>query len=291
MNEQTPLVTVIINCFNGETYIREAIDSVINQTYKNWELVFWDNQSTDSTAEIVKTYDDKRIKYYYAPSHTTLGEARNLAVNKANGLYINFLDADDIWMPSKLEKQIELLDPGICEVVYTQFDIKFEGKDNSDSNMLEYYQGLKRYRPNAKLSTYENLLYRNWIIFSSVLFNKKLFLSVGGVNPNFKQNEDYELLLKFSLKTNIKVVEEELVQYRIHTSNNSSKNDMSYIEENRIIFNNLPKSNELKNAKYRNEVRCAIYYFRNKKFVKAIIHFFSYGSIKELFNLIWLKKI
>ena len=64
MERKNPLVSVIINCYNGEKYLREAIDSVIAQTYSNWEIIFWDNQSTDSSAEIVKSYNDDRIKYY-----------------------------------------------------------------------------------------------------------------------------------------------------------------------------------------------------------------------------------
>ena len=98
--EHSPLISIIINCFNGERFLREAIDSVIAQTYSNWELIFWDNQSTDSTANIVRSYHDDRIRYFYAPEHTSLGEARNLALEKANGVYIGFLDSDDKWLPS-----------------------------------------------------------------------------------------------------------------------------------------------------------------------------------------------
>jgi glycosyltransferase involved in cell wall biosynthesis len=76
MTEQ-PLVSVIMNCCNGEKYLQEAIDSVLAQTYKNWEIVFWDNQSIDDTAQIAKSYDDPRIKYHRSESFTPLGEARN----------------------------------------------------------------------------------------------------------------------------------------------------------------------------------------------------------------------
>ena len=65
--ETLPLMSILMNCFNGEKYLREAIDSVTEQTYTNWELIFWDNQSTDNSASIVKSYNDPRIKYYYAP--------------------------------------------------------------------------------------------------------------------------------------------------------------------------------------------------------------------------------
>ena len=75
-----PLVSVIINCFNGEMYLREALNSVIAQTYKNWEIIFWDNKSEDKSAEIFKSYVDKRFQYFYANEHTSLYKARNLAI-------------------------------------------------------------------------------------------------------------------------------------------------------------------------------------------------------------------
>ena len=102
-----PLVSVVINCFNGEKYLRQAIDSVINQTYKNWELIFWDNQSKDDTAKIFKSYKNPKLKYFYSPEHTTLYKARNLAMKNCKGEFISFLDSDDWWVPEKLEKQIK----------------------------------------------------------------------------------------------------------------------------------------------------------------------------------------
>ena len=72
---------MIMNCFNGDTYLKEAIDNVISQTYKNWKIIFWDNQPSDKSAEIVNSYDDISIKCFYAPTHTVLGEARNTATS------------------------------------------------------------------------------------------------------------------------------------------------------------------------------------------------------------------
>src|SRR5690349_15614731 len=105
-----PLVSVIMNCFNGEKYLRHAIDSVLSQSYKNFEIIFWDNQSTDRSAEIFKSYTDTRLKYFYAPKHTWLYEARNYAIQKASGQFIAFLDSDDWWETHKLEKQISLFE-------------------------------------------------------------------------------------------------------------------------------------------------------------------------------------
>ena len=142
---EKPLVSVIINCYNGEKYLREAIDSVIAQTYENWELVFWDNQSTDSTCSIVESYKDPRIHYFYAPKHTPLGEARNLAVEKANGEYINFLDADDVWSANKLAEQVKLIDPVKVGVIFTPLCIILEKEQKLYKKMYRYFLYLEKY--------------------------------------------------------------------------------------------------------------------------------------------------
>lgn len=113
---KAPMVSVIINCYNSERFLREAIDSVIAQTFQDWELIFWDNQSTDGSVEIVKSYDDSRITYYYAPEHTNLGQGRINALEKANCEWVSYLDADDHWFPTKLEKQISLTEIGRAHV-------------------------------------------------------------------------------------------------------------------------------------------------------------------------------
>jgi len=101
-----PLVSIIMNCYNGEAYLHESIKSILSQTYKNWELIFWDNKSEDKSAEIFKSYDDKRFQYFYANEHTSLYKARNLAIEKSKGDFISFLDTDDLWDKDKLELQI-----------------------------------------------------------------------------------------------------------------------------------------------------------------------------------------
>ena len=109
MMEDKPLVSIIVNCYNGEKYLRETIDSILNQTYHNYEVIFWDNQSTDSTASIIKSYKNERFNFYYAPKHTTLGEARNLALDKIKGQFLTFLDSDDVWERDFLEKAVGVL--------------------------------------------------------------------------------------------------------------------------------------------------------------------------------------
>ena len=95
--QKKPLVSVVINCFNGEKYLEECLSSIINQTYDNWEVIFWDNQSRDNSKKIFEKFNDKRFKYYLSPRHTFLYEARDLAIKESKGDFIAFCDVDDFW--------------------------------------------------------------------------------------------------------------------------------------------------------------------------------------------------
>ena len=124
---ESPLVSIIMNCYNGGKYLQEALDSIINQTYKNWELIFWDNQSTDDSENIVLSYNDHRIRYFYSKKHTILYEARNLAIEKSIGEYLAFLDVDDFWDSTKLEKQMRAFSKNSeVAIVYSNFYFKKE---------------------------------------------------------------------------------------------------------------------------------------------------------------------
>ena len=118
-----PLISVIVNCYNGETFLRDTIKSILNQSYKNFEIIFWDNQSTDQSASIYKNFKDERLKYYYAKKHTSLYEARNLAIKKAKGKYIAFIDTDDLWVKNKLLLQIKKFKNEKVGLVYSNYYI------------------------------------------------------------------------------------------------------------------------------------------------------------------------
>ena len=112
MNKQfsnQPLVSIIMNCYNGEDYLCESIESVLSQTYKKWELIFIDNNSSDNSKKILYEYKDKRIFYFKSKKTLNLGRARQLAFNKCRGDFITFLDTDDLWSKNKLKIQINKL--------------------------------------------------------------------------------------------------------------------------------------------------------------------------------------
>ena len=104
-----PLVSVIINCRNGEKYLKKCITSVIKQKYKNWEIIFFDNDSKDKSKNILNLYKNRRIRYFKSNKLLKLYHARNIAISKAKGSYITFLDVDDWWLKNKLFEQIKLL--------------------------------------------------------------------------------------------------------------------------------------------------------------------------------------
>ena len=104
--QKKPLVSIIMNCLNGSKYLNEAIKSVLDQTYRNWEIIFFDNNSTDQSHLILQKYSEKRIKYFKSKITHTLYKARNLAIKKSKGDLIAFLDVDDWWTKDKLKKQV-----------------------------------------------------------------------------------------------------------------------------------------------------------------------------------------
>ena len=117
VSEILPVVSVIMNCYNGERYLQEAIDSVYTQTFSDWEIILWDDASKDRTAEIAKSYDEK-LRYFKGEKATALGQARNWAIDKARGEFIAFLDQDDVWLCDKLSKQIPIFeDPAVGIVI------------------------------------------------------------------------------------------------------------------------------------------------------------------------------
>ena len=155
-----------MNCYNGEKYIREAVDSVINQTYENWELIFWDNQSIDSSKKIFQNFKDNRLKYFYAKEHTTLYQARNLACKKASGEYLAFLDCDDFWYENFLSSR----------------DNFFQNKyfDYSYSNSYYYFEKSKRRSLLTKKKLKNGKIYdfldKEYLVtISSLILKKKIF--------------------------------------------------------------------------------------------------------------------
>ena len=120
MKKNNPLISVIVNCHNGEKFLISSIKSILKQSYKNFEVIFCDNQSKDKSIAIVRKFKDKRIKIFKTKKLMKLYEARNFAIKKAKGYFISFLDVDDIWIANKLKDQVNLFNKdGKLVLVYS----------------------------------------------------------------------------------------------------------------------------------------------------------------------------
>ncbi|HTJ10971.1 MAG TPA: glycosyltransferase [Dinghuibacter sp.] len=282
----TPLVSVIMNCYNSSEYLKEAIDSVVSQTYQHWEIIFWDNQSTDKSAEIFKGYADNRFRYFYAERHTPLSEGRNLAIARATGEYLAFLDCDDLWAPEKLEAQMAFFtkNPEVG-IVYTPFEILL----NSDSQEVAGYNAMflrLRYEGHGPEDIYRRLLFKNYIIFSSVVLRKSVFDRTDGFSDDYRQNEDYEILLKCARLSLGACTAAHLVRYRLHASNNTLKNDERNFLETRSIYAGLPRDKYVTEAISRNEVRFGLYRLIYQKRIDGLKLFFQRHSLRMLYQIL-----
>ena len=137
-----PLVSVIINCHNGEQYLNQCIQSIINQTYKNLEIIFWDNNSADESLKIVSQFVDKRIKVFKTNKKLDLGTSRNKAIQKSSGDLITFLDVDDWYLPEKINLQVKIFeekkDVGLVFTNYYHYnDISKKKKNFKLSNFKQ----------------------------------------------------------------------------------------------------------------------------------------------------------
>lgn len=243
--DHQPLVSVIMNCYNGEKYLREAIDSVLAQTYQNWEIVFWDNQSTDRSAEIFKSYSDRRFRYFRAPEHTVLGQARNLSVEQARGEWIAFLDSDDLWLPEKLVKQTTIIaeEGSRLGLVYGHALplIQADGRGTYWGRRAARKTGSDKIREFPEGNVFAAILKENFVPLVSAVVRRSAFIAVGGLTPHLKQAEDYELFVKISAEFNVRALKEACCLFRIHETNLShSQAEESHRECLAIVSAYLP---------------------------------------------------
>lgn len=204
-----PLVSIIMNCFNGERYLREAIDSALAQTHYNIEIILWDNCSSDKSAEIVKSYSDSRVKYFLADEFTSLGEARNRAIKKSHGDFIAFLDVDDIWFPTKLKKQIPLFkNPKIGIVISDTIFFNDKG---------DFKQLYKTMKPPVG-NVFSELL-RSYCVSLETLVVRKSFLDQMDYwfDSRFSMIEEMDFLLRLSKISDMDFIDEPLAKWRMHS--------------------------------------------------------------------------
>ena len=267
-NKFSPLVSVIMNCYNGAKYLDESIQSVISQTYDNWELIFWDNRSEDKSSEIFKKYQDKRFKYFYANKHTSLYEARNLAIQKSTGDFISFLDTDDLWDKQKLEKQMDYFDDQSIGLVYSNYWlVKKDLRKKKISFRKKLYRG----------DVYNELLNNYNIGILTVIIRKKNYEELKKkFDERFSIIGDFDLFLRLSKLCKFESVQTPLAYYRLHGKNLSTIHKEKEIEELTIWLRENEDTLNKFNVK---RIKKNIY---RRKFVNCKID----GNYKECLNIL-----
>ena len=208
-----PFISILMNCYNGEKYLREALDSVAAQTYQNWELIFWDNQSTDGSAEILKSYQEPRFRYFYAPRHTMLYEARNYALEQAQGEFISFLDVDDWWKPEKLEKQVPLFDDPEIGIVSGNFCFVNERK-NTKRDWINWSVPTGR--------VLNDLLSHCFVGLLTLMVRRSAIDQLDyPMDPRYHIIGDFDLVIRLAVNWKLDFISEPVAFYRWHGKNES----------------------------------------------------------------------
>ena len=213
-----PEISIVMNCHNGEKFLVEAIKSVLNQTYKKWELIFWNNSSKDNSEKIFKSFKDKRLRYFYTPKKVSLYVSRNAAVKKARGNFIAFLDVDDIWLPDKLKLQLKKFKDTKVGLVYGKF-IKY----NKNSLFRKKQFITKKDLPEGYIT---RELLENYPVGLLTIMIRKKFLNKKKDIFKVKYNYlgDLDFVLRFSLKHKFAAVQKCVGIYRQHDNQMQKKN-------------------------------------------------------------------
>lgn len=230
---ENELVSIVMVNYNQEKFLKKAIDSVLIQTYKNWELIIVDDGSTDRSVDIIKEYEDDRIKPIFLQENSHICIATNTGFAAVNGKYIARLDSDDIWEKEKLEKQMDFLQQNPdAKVCFTQIELIDENGENINDREPELLS-LYNSRQKSREEWIKFFFFVGNSLLPTLIFEKKLLDIVGGFKLNYCQTHDFEFLIRLIKHTDFYFVEEELVKYR----RTSAQNSASTVKKNTRFFN------------------------------------------------------
>ena len=241
MAEKSPTVSVVVPTYNRAHLVGRAIQSVLNQTYQDFEIIVVDDGSTDNTEELVKSFNDPRIRYIRHDQNRGGSAARNTGIKMARGEYIAFQDSDDEWLPEKLEKQMRVFEnaPAEVGVVYTGF-WRIEGDK-------------RIYIPSDKISRKEGniqgeLLKGNFVTTQATVLKKECFEKAGMFDQRLPRFQDWELFIRISKYYEFKCIDEPLV-ISYFTPISISSNQRAQVEAYGLIlekhYQDIAKSRKL----------------------------------------------
>ncbi len=222
------LVSIIMPNYNCEKYIEETVNSVLNQTYQNWELLIVDDCSSDNSLVILKRFEqnDNRIKVYVNETNKGAAYSRNLALREAKGKWIAFLDSDDLWVPEKLEKQITFMKENDYHFSFTKY-----GQIDQYSNSLNTeVSGPKKVTP-KKMFRY------CYLGCLTVIYDSEI-IGIVQINDNIKKRNDYAIWLKVCKKATCYYLNEKLAFYRKRVGSISHQSKFSLIKYHYYLFRN-----------------------------------------------------
>lgn len=226
-------VSIIVNCYNGEEYLNAALQSIRNQTYQDYEIVFIDNCSTDNSASIAMSFGEK-LKYYKTNRTIPLGAGRNYALEKCVGEYIAFLDCDDLWVPDKLKVQTVIMDENpTCSMTTSNIYML---------NMIDGTRSVALKETERKKLDFEKFAIDYKYGMSSFMIRRSVIKNLRfRFDDRLSYAEEYDFFLRLAYFGEVIYSPEVLASYRVHSTMNSKKLKETIPDEYDIVINNLKK--------------------------------------------------
>ena len=292
MNKQ-PLISIIMNCYNGEEFLQEALESVQAQTYKNWELIFWDNQSSDKSSTILKSFNEPRFRYYYAEEHRNLYDSRNLAIQVSKGDFIAFLDSDDSWIPKKLEIQLPYFDDPKVALVYGNYWIHDQKK-----NIFT-----KRYSRTLPAGNILRYLLKDYFVgLLTIIVRRDVYEHLDNqFDTRFGMIGDFDFVIRLAFKGYFAAVQQPIASYRWHGKNISILHQDKLINEMEAWYEEKSTNKEFSSINELLILKNNITYLKGKNCIEGSDYFsaikyfvllpFSYSKLKLLVLIIFPKHL
>lgn len=231
----SPRVSVIINTFNSVRLLGPTLDSLFGQTFTDWELIIWDNQSDDGTVALVRSRPDPRVRLFEAPRRMTLAEGRNGALAQARGEWLAFLDHDDLWLPHKLQAQLDLADtsPAGEELGLIYARTRSFSARGDEGEMIYRYAG----RPLPEGRILRVLLEQGCIIpLVSAMVHRRAWERVGPIPGHYRFAEDYWLFAAVAEHFEVRCVQADCCLYRVHSgSATATSKELSHLEALEVL--------------------------------------------------------
>jgi teichuronic acid biosynthesis glycosyltransferase TuaG len=282
------LISVIMPAYNTEKFISESIESVLSQSYQNWELIIVDDGSTDSTAEIIKSYQkiDKRIKYLWQKNGQQ-GKARNYAIRESTGNYLAFIDSDDIWVNDKLKTQLRLINEQNADLIFGYSFVI----ENGIKTERKIGRGVGKYKDENAIGF---LLFHDAFIMSTVLVKKQVIINAGTFieDKDIQFCEDWHLWLKLAFEGNSFYTNSDVFSYyRISVASSTSVESNAQVKffKALIDLDNRYKNNEVLENEIAKRINLLVYHstLLDNNLAHTIFDFLDRKHMKKIPNIIF----